>query len=436
MACRASGASATVTKPMRRPATPAMPEALSGLGDHMAGFDAEHRLTVLKRAMLVAMIAFLTLIDLFGSQALLPTLVEFYGVSPAAMGVAVNAATVGMAAASLGVAFFADRIDRKRGIWLSLAILSIPTALLAFTDDLTSFALLRVVQGVCMSTAFTLTLTYLSEECSVTAAAGAMAAFITGNVASNLVGRLLAAEVAGTFGLAESFLFFAALNLTGAALALWYIGRTSARRPVAEGRRGGAPAVWRTHLSNPALRPAFAIGFILLFAFVATFTYANFVLAQPPFALPQAQIGLVYFVFAPAILTTPAAAAVVARYGVRRAFAGSMLISLAGLALLVTASLPLFLLGLAAVGAGLFFAQSVAAAHVGRSAGHDHAAANGLYLTCYYVGGLAGAFVLGQVYAAAGWVVAVALMMALLALAAVLGQRMTAPVPPSTAPAR
>ncbi|MEO0502341.1 MAG: MFS transporter, partial [Pseudomonadota bacterium] len=135
---------------------------------------------VIRRSTMIALIAFLTLIDLFGSQALLPTLVETYGVTPASMGFAVNASTIGMAFASLVVAVFARRIDRKRGIWVCLALLSIPTVLLAHTDDLTTFTLLRVAQGVFMSAAFTLTLTYLSEECSITAIGGAMAAYITG----------------------------------------------------------------------------------------------------------------------------------------------------------------------------------------------------------------------------------------------------------------
>ena len=42
-----------------------------------------------------------------------------------------------------------------------------------------------------MATAFTLMLAYLGEECSATDAAGAFAAYITGNVASNLFGRLM-----------------------------------------------------------------------------------------------------------------------------------------------------------------------------------------------------------------------------------------------------
>ena len=39
---------------------------------------------------------------------------------------------------------------------------------------------------------------------------------------------------------------------------------------------------WIMHLKNPSLRASFAIGFCILFAFIGTFTFVNFVLVQPP----------------------------------------------------------------------------------------------------------------------------------------------------------
>ncbi|MBN8478807.1 MAG: hypothetical protein J0L91_07560, partial [Burkholderiales bacterium] len=57
----------------------------------------------------IAAIAFLTLVDLFATQAILPTLARAYGVAPAAMGVAVNASAFGMAIAGLAVALFGRR---------------------------------------------------------------------------------------------------------------------------------------------------------------------------------------------------------------------------------------------------------------------------------------------------------------------------------------
>ena len=107
----------------------------------------------------------------------------------------------------LAVGYFSREIDRRKGILISLVVLAIPTALLAHAPDLTTFTLLRVAQGLCMAAAFTLTLAYLGEHYSAADSAGAFAAYITGNVASNLIGRLISAGVADHFGLASEFLF-------------------------------------------------------------------------------------------------------------------------------------------------------------------------------------------------------------------------------------
>ncbi|MEO1469294.1 MAG: MFS transporter [Pseudomonadota bacterium] len=355
---------------------------------------------VIRRMALVGLIAFFTLIDLFAAQALAPQLTAAYGVEAATMGLALNLATVGMAVAGLTVAWFSDRIDRRLGIWLSLALLAVPTALLGVTEDIGVFMVLRILQGACMATAFTLTMTYLSEVCDKTAAAGALAGYVTGNVASNLFGRLLASEVAADIGVANTFFVFAALNLAGAVLALAVIGLRSASQPAPS---GPPLAAWRAHAAHPGLRAAFAIGFLILFVFVGVFTYVNFELVGPAYALDAATLGLVYFVFVPAMITTPMAGDLVARFGVRPLFWASAAVSVAGLGATLIGALPALLAGLAVIGAGTFLMQAAATAYVGRTATANRAAANGLYLTSYYAGGLAGAFAVGLVYQSAGW---------------------------------
>src|SRR5205809_2234385 len=182
----------------------------------------------LLRTFVIGLTAFLTLVDLFATQAILPSLTRAYGVTPAAMGFAVNASTFGMAVAGLGVALFSRHIDRRWGILISLALLSIPTALLASAPNLPIFTILRIAQGLCMASAFTLTLAYLGEQCSAADTGTAFAGYITGNVASNFVGRLVSAAVADHFGLASNFYFFAALNLAGACMVYFTIARSEA----------------------------------------------------------------------------------------------------------------------------------------------------------------------------------------------------------------
>ena len=385
----------------------------------LAGTAAPSAVGTFVRTAVIGLTAFLTVVDLFATQALLPTLARAYDVSPAAMGVAVNASTFGMAVSGLVIAFISRRIDRRRGILVSLTLLAVPTALLSAAPDLATFATLRVVQGLFMSAAFALTLAYLGEHCSAKDSAGAFAAYVTGNVASNLFGRLFSSAIADHLGLAANFYVFALLNLSGAALVYFTIAR-AAPMAVAPRYERSPFTIWSDHLRNGALRSSFGIGFCILFAFIGTFTYVNFVLVAVPFELGMMSLGLVYFVFLPSIITTPLAARAVARFGTRKTFWGALAVAGAGLPLLLTSQLVAMLTGLALVGIGTFFAQAVVTGFVSRAAAGDRGSASGIYLACYFLGGLVGSAILGQFYIRFGWAASVAGVAASLMLAAFL----------------
>jgi MFS transporter, YNFM family, putative membrane transport protein len=363
---------------------------------------------------------------LVATQAILPLLTRHYGVTPAAMGFAVNASTMGMAIAGLGVAFFSKEIDRRLGILVALALLSIPTALLASAPNLTVFTILRVVQGLCMASAFTLTLAYLGEECSAADASTAFAAYITGNVASNLIGRIISAAVADQFGLASNFYFFAMLNLAGAILVYFTVHKTPRMQETGSSMESHL-AAWAMHLRNRSLLATFGIGFCILFAFIGTFTYVNFVLVRPPIGIGMMMLGLVYFVFLPSIITTPLAGRAVQWLGTRPTMWGSLALAIAGLPLLLAHSLPVVLGGMVLVAVGTFFAQATATGFVGRAATTDRGSASGIYLASYFAGGLVGSAILGQLFDRLGWAACVAGIAASLAIAMLLAFRLKMP---------
>ncbi len=380
----------------------------------------------LLRSFVIGLTAFLTVVDLFATQAILPSLARAYDVSPAAMGFAVNASTMGMAVAGLAVALFSRKIDRRLGILVSLAVLSVPTALLALAPDLTTFTLLRVVQGLCMASAFTLTLAYLGEECSAADAGGAFAAYITGNVASNLIGRLLSAAVADHLGLASNFYFFAILNLAGAVLVYFTVARTATMEQGAPSG-GSTFAAWLAHLRNPQLRATFGIGFCILFAFIGTFTYVNFVLVRSPLSLSPMALGFVYFVFLPSVVTTLMAGRVAARIGTRTAIWSSFALAGAGLPLLLAPSITAVMAGMVFIGVGTFFAQACATGFVSKAATFDRGSASGIYLASYFLGGMAGTAILGQAFDRFGWTLCVAGIGLALAVASLLAALLKLP---------
>lgn len=377
------------------------------------------------RLVAIACLACLTVVDLFAAQALLPALVTTYGASSSAVGIAVNASTLGMAVGSIVMAFCGARLDRRAGIVASLALLAVPTLGLASAPDLVSFGAIRVCQGLCMACAFTLTLASLAQTAPQSATAAAFAAYITGNVASNLLGRLLATSLTEFAGLAASFRIFALLNLLGAVLAAAMISPSTAQqqhnKPVA--LSGDQLRL----LEDDRLLAVFGIGFCILFAFVGTFTYVNVELVRPPLALGMMSIGLVYFVFLPSIATTPFAGTLARRMGPRTAITAGLGIAVLGLVGLLQSNLVWVLGGLTLVGIGTFFAQAAATGFVGRVASRRPGLAAGLYLAAYFSGGLTGSVVLGAVYAWLGWAATVACVGVALLAAAGLAQRLGSP---------
>src|SRR4051812_35612238 len=389
-----------------------------------------HSPGVVFRSLVIGLTAFLTVVDLFATQAILPSLTRHYNVTPAAMGFAVNASTMGMAVAGLVVGVFSQHIDRRLGILLSLALLAIPTSLLAVAPNLAVFTALRIAQGLCMASAFALTLAYLGEQCSAMDAGGAFAAYITGNVASNLIGRLISAAAVESLGLSWNFYCFAGLSLAGAVLVYFTIQRV---RPMHSMTLTESPlAAMIAHWRNPRLAAAYGVGFCILFAFIGTFTFVNFVLVRPPLSLGMMDLGLVYFVFAPSVFTTLLVGSAVARIGTRSTLWCALGVAALGLPLMLTSHLAVVLTGMVLVGIGTFFAQAAATGFVGRAAAENRGVASGTYLACYFFGGLVGSAVLGRLFDRFGWTACVLGIAASLALAAVLTARLRLK-PPSAA---
>jgi YNFM family putative membrane transporter len=370
--------------------------------ESMAMDAAAPKRVALPTLITIGLTALLTLMDLFGPQAIAPVLASAFRTTPSHMGVAINAATIGMAISGLLTACIADRLERKPVMVAALLLLSIPTFLLGDTTDLMTFALLRIVQGFLMCASFTVAIAYVAEEWGPSGAAPlVMAAYVTGNVGSNLLGRVLTGSAAQYADWSEAFFLLAAINLLGGlALCLALPRGTRFRQPRS---RAQVLASFRHHLSNRRLCGAYGIGFLILFSFIGVFTYVNFLLARPPFNLAPAALGMLYTVFLASLLATPAAGPAVRSLGDANAISLGAAVSLGGVLLTLCTTISIVMAGLALVGVGTFFNQAVATAFTGRAGGDAKAAAGGLYLASYYSGGICGALLLGLVYDTWAW---------------------------------
>jgi predicted MFS family arabinose efflux permease len=76
------------------------------------------------------------------------------------------------------------------------------------------------------------------------------------------------------------------------------------------------------------------------------------------------------------------------------------------------------------VAVGTFFAQALATGYVSRTAASNRGAASGIYLASYFLGGLAGTAVLGQLFDRLGWAACVGGIGAALGVAALLSTQL------------
>ena len=148
-------------------------------------------------------------------------------------------------------------------------------------------------------------------------------------------------------------------------------------------------------------------------------------LVAAPFELGMMSLGFVYFVFLPSIVTTSLAGRVVARLGTRATLWSALAVAGVGLPLLLTESLAAVLIGLTLTGVGTFLAQAAATGFVSSAATGDRGSASGLYLACYFLGGLAGSAILGQLYVWFGWAACVTGVGLALAIAGILAANLT-----------
>jgi predicted MFS family arabinose efflux permease len=163
-----------------------------------------------------------------------------------------------------------------------------------------------------------------------------------------------------------------------------------------------------------------AVGFVVLFSLVGTFTYVTFYLADPPFGLRASALGSLFFVYLVGAVITPLAGRRVDRMNLSVTLAMSLLVSAAGVGLTLIQQLPWVIVGVSLCCSGVFVCQTVANKMVGATAGKAKASAVGLYVSFYYLGGFTGSVVPGLLWKWGKWPACVGLITGVLVLTAVL----------------
>jgi YNFM family putative membrane transporter len=188
-------------------------------------------------------------------------------------------------------------------------------------------------------------------------------------------------------------------------------------------RSGGVLASARqmlAHLCNPRLLAIFAVGFGVLFNFIATFTYVSFHLAAPPYNFTPTLLGALFATYLSGSFIVPWVGRAILLFGRRRFVLGVIAVWICGALMLLAPPVWVIIAGLTICATCGMLCQAISTGYVITTAKEGRSSAAGLYASSFYIGGSAGAFLIGLVWHAAGWDGCVAAIIAVQAAMAVI----------------
>ncbi|SEH37056.1 MFS transporter, YNFM family, putative membrane transport protein [Methylobacterium sp. 275MFSha3.1] len=355
-----------------------------------------------RTALALAAAGFSTFAVLYAVQPLLPIYAEDFGVSPAASSLALSLPCGLLAVALLVVSPLSEIWGRKPVMLASLVASALLTVVAALVPGWYGFLALRALTGLTASGLPAVAMAYLAEEMDAKAIGLSMGLLVGGNALGGMSGRLISGVMADFVSWRAGLAVIGGLALA-AALAFWRWLPPSRRFVPRRLAWAEVPGSFAHHFRDAGLPWLFAEAFLLMGGFVCIYNYIGFRLLDPPYALSQAVIGMIFSVYLAGMVSSPVTGELASRFGRRRVLWVATAVGLAGIVMTLSDRLLLILAGIVVTTVGFFGAHAVASSWVGRRALRDRAQASAIYLGLYYLGssvlGTAG----GWFFAHSGW---------------------------------
>ena len=364
------------------------------------------------RKIAIATAGFCTFLNLYSPQALLPALAREFGVGVAEISSIMTASALAIALTAPFTGAIADVLGRKRVITAAMLAVVVPMAGAALAPDVPALIAWRFFQGLLLPPIFAVTVAYIGDEWPPPEVAGVAGVYIAGSSLGGFCGRFVPGVLADVVGWRAAFLALAGLSLLGAvAVALLLPREKSFVR--SEGLGASARQMLR-HLRNPQLLATYAIGFGVLFNFIAVFTYVSFHLAAAPYYFSPTLLGAIFVTYLVGTVIAPMTGWMMARLGRRRFILAVIAAWGCGAALMLAPPVAAIIAGLILCAGCGMLCQTISTGYVTEIAKAGRSSAVGLYVTSFYVGGSMGAFLPGLTWNVGGWPACIGMVIAML----------------------
>jgi YNFM family putative membrane transporter len=353
------------------------------------------------RSLAVATSGFCAFVNLYTPQALLPELSREFGVSASDISWLMTAGTGAIALTAPFTGVLADMVGRKRLITAAMFGAVVPTLIMTMVGSVPAFAFWRFVQGIMLPPIFTVAVAYIGDEWPAADVPRIAGIYISGTSIGGFCGRFIPGMLSDLIGWRLAFSVVALLTLVSAIIVALTLPHE--RQFVRSGGLADSLRQMLRHLRDPQLVATYAIGFGVLFNFIATFTYVSFHLAAPPYLFSPTLLGALFLTYLASSPIVPWVGRAIVLFGRRPFVLGVIALWIVGVLLLLAPPVSLIMTGLTLCAVCGMVCQAVSTGYVTLTAKEGRSSAVGLYATSYYVGGSAGAFLGGLAWTFSGW---------------------------------
>jgi predicted MFS family arabinose efflux permease len=357
-------------------------------------------------------------LHLYAPQSVLPMMAQEYGIGAAQASLIITACTLAVAATAPFTGALSDVLGRRRVIVVAMALMLIPATMTALAPTLNQLIFWRFVHGLLLPPIFAVTIAYIGGEWPPAEANGVFGLYVAASAVGGFLGRFIPGMLADSVGWHGGFLALAlcsAVCLVGVA---WLL--PPERQFVRASNLGASLRQMLAHLRNRTLLATYAVGFGILFNFIATFTYISFHLAAPPFNKSPAFLGSIFVVYLVGSAVALWLGRAIAWLGRRTLVLCVFAFWVVGLLVSLIPSVTAIVISLIVASTCGLLTQASSTSFVATTAKTGTSAAVGLYVTSFYVGGTFGGWLPGLAYEAGGWPYSLALIVAMLGVMALI----------------
>lgn len=351
----------------------------------------------------LAFSSFLVFCNLYAVQPMLSLFSRHFQVSESIANWIFASGSLGLSCCLIPWAIFADRFGRRIIILSSLALTSLASLMLFFSDSLSMWIALRILQGIALAGMPAVAVAYITEECEPNAVMSAVGIYIAANSIGGISGRLIGGMLAEHFGSNSAMLFCAVVTTFGVVATYRYLPKETQFSAQSLALNQIYRNLYR-HIRNPLLWKAFLISGICFGMFINLFSVVGLRLEQAPWLFSTSQVSLLFLCYLGGTATASLAGRWSQRFGVIPSMLMGWAILTFGVVFTLSSSLLLIILGLLICSIGFFLLHSLASAWVGKNAGNARALASALYLSSYYLGASLGGFYLLYFYQTMSWI--------------------------------